>query len=168
LVFNKCITFLIVENFPRHYLRNRSASDTHLFGYIDIIYKQERSPKGWKIPDGPPCILLVCNYNFNWWYTCQFSYVAIFVLLTCLQILVGARFSVPVQTGPAAHPPPCIRAYRLTYLGVKLSRRVVDHTVPSSAEVTPPPRLHVMLQVDISLSALVSLSVYFKWPSHYF
>ena len=78
------------------------------------------------------------------------------------------RFSVPVQTGPAAHPPPCIRAYRLTYLGVKLSRRVVDHTVPSSAEVTPPPRLHVMLQVDISLSALVSLSVYFKWPSHYF
>ena len=46
----------------------------------------------------------------------------------------GARFSVPVQTGPEAHP----ASYTMgtgSFPGLKRSRRGVDHTPPSSAEV---------------------------------
>jgi len=47
---------------------------------------------------------------------------------------VGARFSVPIQTGPGAHP----ASYTMgtgSFLGVKRPGRGIDHPPPSSAEV---------------------------------
>jgi len=47
---------------------------------------------------------------------------------------VGARFSVPVQTGPGAHP----TSYTMStgsFLGVKRPGYGNDHPPPSSAEV---------------------------------
>ena len=47
---------------------------------------------------------------------------------------VGARFSVPVQTGPRTHP----ASYTMgtgSFPGVKWSGRGVDHPFPPSAEV---------------------------------
>ena len=47
---------------------------------------------------------------------------------------MGARFSAPVQAGPGAHP----ASYTLStgsFLGVKRTRRGVNHPPPSSVEV---------------------------------
>jgi hypothetical protein len=63
-------------------------------------------------------------------------------------ILVGARFSVPVQTGPEALPASNTRTMGTgSFPGVKRPGRGVDHPPPSSAEVkkeksyTSPPSL---------------------------
>ena len=37
LVINKCVTVVILSNFSRRYLRNRSTSDTDAFGYIGVF-----------------------------------------------------------------------------------------------------------------------------------
>jgi len=37
LVINKCITAVILSNFSRHYLRNRSTSDRGAFCYIGVL-----------------------------------------------------------------------------------------------------------------------------------
>jgi hypothetical protein len=37
LVIKTCITFLIICNFSRHYLRNHSTSNIDICGYIDVI-----------------------------------------------------------------------------------------------------------------------------------
>jgi len=37
LVINKCVTAVILSNFSRHYLRNRSTSDIGVLGYIGIL-----------------------------------------------------------------------------------------------------------------------------------
>jgi hypothetical protein len=50
------------------------------------------------------------------------------------QILVGARFSAPVQTGPGAHPASCTMGTR-SFPGVKRPGRGANHPPPSSAEV---------------------------------
>jgi len=34
----------------RHYLHNRSTSNTGMFGYINVIEPEERSPEVWKLP----------------------------------------------------------------------------------------------------------------------
>jgi hypothetical protein len=47
------------------------------------------------------------------------------------RILVGARFSAPVQTGPGAHP----TSHTGSFTGVKRPGHSVDHPRPSSAEV---------------------------------
>jgi len=50
------------------------------------------------------------------------------------RIPMGARFSVPVQTGPGAHP----ASYTMctgSFPGVKRPGRGVDHPPPSSAKV---------------------------------
>jgi hypothetical protein len=50
------------------------------------------------------------------------------------RIPVGAKFTVPIQTGPGAHP----ASYAMgtdSFPGVKRPRRGVDHPTPSSAEV---------------------------------
>jgi hypothetical protein len=51
------------------------------------------------------------------------------------QIPVGARFFTHIQTGPGAHPVSCTMGTG-SFLGVKRSGGGVDHTPPSSAEVT--------------------------------
>jgi hypothetical protein len=48
--------------------------------------------------------------------------------------LLGARFSVPVQTGPGAYPASCTMGTG-SFPVVKRSERGVDHPPPSSAEV---------------------------------
>ena len=50
------------------------------------------------------------------------------------RILVGVRFSTPVQTGSEAHPASCTMDTG-SFLGVKRPGRDVDHPPPSSAEV---------------------------------
>ena len=50
------------------------------------------------------------------------------------RIPAGARFSVPVQTGPRAHPASCTVGTG-SYPEVERSGRGVDHPPPSSAEV---------------------------------
>jgi len=37
LVINKCVTAVILSNFSRHYLRNRSTSDIGVLGYIGVL-----------------------------------------------------------------------------------------------------------------------------------
>jgi len=37
LVINKCVIAVILSNFSRHYLRNRSTSDIDVFGYIGVF-----------------------------------------------------------------------------------------------------------------------------------
>ena len=54
----------------------------------------------------------------------------------------GARFSAPVQTGPGAHP----ASYTIStgsFPGVKRPVRGVDHSPPSSAEVTASVELYL-------------------------
>ena len=51
-----------------------------------------------------------------------------------IESLCGARFSVPVQTGPGTHPASCT-VVTGSFPGVKLPGRGVDHPPPSSAEV---------------------------------
>jgi hypothetical protein len=50
------------------------------------------------------------------------------------QIPVGAKFSIPVQTGPGARPVP-YTAGTVSFPGAKLPGRGVDHPPASSAEV---------------------------------
>ena len=50
------------------------------------------------------------------------------------RIPVGARFSVPVQTGPVAHPASCTMGTG-SFPGVKRPGRGVDHPPPSSTKV---------------------------------
>ena len=67
LVINKCVTAVILSNFSRHYLRNRSTLDIGVLGYIGVFYLKEHSPEVWHIPPGTPCIwiklwsLLLCS-----------------------------------------------------------------------------------------------------------
>jgi len=37
LVNNKSVTAVILSNFSRHYVRNRSTSDIGVFGYIGVL-----------------------------------------------------------------------------------------------------------------------------------
>ena len=37
LLINKCVTAVILSNFSRHYLRNRSTSDIGVLGYIGVL-----------------------------------------------------------------------------------------------------------------------------------
>ena len=37
LVINKCVTAVILSNFSRHYLRNRSTLDIGVLGYIGVL-----------------------------------------------------------------------------------------------------------------------------------
>ena len=48
------------------------------------------------------------------------------------RIPVGATFSIPVKTGSGAHPASCTRGTVSLSLGVKRTRRGVDHATPSS------------------------------------
>jgi hypothetical protein len=58
-----------------------------------------------------------------------------FVISTSHHVIpVGARFSLPVQTGPGAHPTSCTMGTG-SYPGVKRPGRGADHPSPSSAEV---------------------------------
>ena len=56
LVINKCVTAVILSNFSRHYLRNRSTSDIGVLGYIGVLWHKEHSPEVWHIPPGTLCI----------------------------------------------------------------------------------------------------------------
>jgi len=37
LIINKCVTAVILSNFSRPYLRNRSTSDMGVLGYIGVL-----------------------------------------------------------------------------------------------------------------------------------
>ena len=37
LVINKCVTAVILSNFSRHYLRNRSTLDIGVLSYISVL-----------------------------------------------------------------------------------------------------------------------------------
>jgi len=56
LVINKCVTAVKVSNFSGHYLRNRSALDIGVLGYIGIVQHTEHSPEVLSIPSGTLCI----------------------------------------------------------------------------------------------------------------
>ena len=58
LVINKRVTAVILSNFSRHYLRNRSTLDIGVLGYIGVLYLKEHSPEVWHIPPGTPCIYM--------------------------------------------------------------------------------------------------------------
>jgi hypothetical protein len=60
--------------------------------------------------------------------------VFVSVCLPPPRILVGARFSAPIQTGPGAYPASCTMGTG-SFPGVKQLGRGVDHPPPSSAEV---------------------------------
>jgi len=59
LVIIKCVTAVKVSNFSGHYLRNRSALDIGVLGYISIVHRKEHSPEVLSIPPGTPCICLL-------------------------------------------------------------------------------------------------------------
>jgi len=56
LVVNKCVTAVKISNFSGHYLRNRSALDIGVLGYIGILKHKEHPPEIWHIPPGTLCI----------------------------------------------------------------------------------------------------------------
>ena len=59
LVINKCVTAVKVSKFSGHYLRNRSALDIGVLGYIGIVQHKEHPPEVWHIPPGTPCIVIL-------------------------------------------------------------------------------------------------------------
>ena len=61
---NKCVRAVILSNFSRHYLRNRSTLDIGVLGYIGVLYHKEHSPEVWHIPPGTPCIRTHINTFF--------------------------------------------------------------------------------------------------------
>jgi hypothetical protein len=65
------------------------------------------------------------------------------------RILVRARFSAPVQTGPGGQPSLLYGGYRVSFPGLKQPVRGVDH--PPSYTSTPPLSLHVLLEGEIYL-----------------
>ena len=75
------------------------------------------------------------------------------------RVPVGARFSTPVQTGPAAHPASYTMG-TVSFAGVKRPGRGVDQTPPSSAEVkervelksVPPLDLHGLFWGELFLT----------------
>jgi hypothetical protein len=67
------------------------------------------------------------------------------------RILVGARYSAPVQTGPETHPASCTKGTG-SCPGVKRPGRDVEHPTPSSAEVKE--------RVGLNLYSLSGLT----WP----
>ena len=54
LLINKCVTVtaVILSNFSRHYLRNRSTSDISVLGYIGVLQGKEHSAEVCKFPPG--------------------------------------------------------------------------------------------------------------------
>jgi len=56
LAISKCGTAVKISNFSGHYLRNRSALDIGVLGYIGIVQHKEHSPEVLSIPPGTPCI----------------------------------------------------------------------------------------------------------------
>ena len=50
--------------FDGHYLRNRSALDIGVLGYIGIVQHKENSPEVLSIPPGTPCILMPACCRF--------------------------------------------------------------------------------------------------------
>ena len=59
-------------------------------------------------------------------------------------VLLGARFSLPVQTGPEAHPTSCTMGAG-SFPGVKLSERGVNHPPPFRAKVKERVELYFLL-----------------------
>jgi hypothetical protein len=73
---------------------------------------------------------------------------------------LGARFSAPVRTGPGAHP----ASYTMgtgSFLGVKRSRRRVDHPPPSNAEVKERVELYLYSHSGPSWPVLGEFYLYF-------
>ena len=55
LVINKCVTAVILSNFSRHYLRNRSTSDMGVFWVISVYFNVRNIlPKSGTFPPGHP------------------------------------------------------------------------------------------------------------------
>ena len=79
------------------------------------------------------------------------------------RIPVGARFSAPVQTGPAAHP--ASNTMGIGYFqGVKRPGRCVDHPPPSSTEVKERVELYLYSPSGLSWPVLRwILPLLFKW-----
>ena len=69
------------------------------------------------------------------------------------RIPVGARFSVPVQTGPGAHPASYTKSTG-SFPGVKPQGRGVDHPPQSSAEVKERVQLYLYSAFGPSLPVL--------------
>ena len=59
LVINKCVTAVKVSNFSGHYLRNRSALDIGVLGYIGIVQHTEHSPEFCPFLLGHPVYILI-------------------------------------------------------------------------------------------------------------
>jgi len=66
---------------------------------------------------------------------------------------VKAIFSAPVQTGPRAHPAPYTRC-TVSFPGIKLPERGVDHPPPSSTEVKERIELHLYYPYEPSWPVL--------------
>jgi len=107
----------------------------HLVGFVIRIYHDARSPER-QIP------LIRVMFNNLISLSCNFlgrdSSVSIPTRYGLdgpgIESRWGARYSAPVQAGPAAHP----ASYTIgtgSFPGVKLSGRGVHHPPPSSAEV---------------------------------
>jgi hypothetical protein len=65
------------------------------------------------------------------------------------RILVGARFSAPVQTAPRVHP----ASYTMgtgSFPGVKRPGRGVDHPAPSRAEVKETVELYLFFLLNVT------------------
>jgi hypothetical protein len=56
LVINKWVIAVKVSNFSGQYLRNRSALDIGVLGYISIVWPKEHSPEVVTLTRGTPCI----------------------------------------------------------------------------------------------------------------
>jgi len=57
LIISKCVTAVILWNFSRHYLRNRSTSGISALGYIGVLQLREYFTDVWHTPPGTPCTI---------------------------------------------------------------------------------------------------------------
>ena len=85
LVINKCVTAVILSNFSRHYLRNRSTSDRGVLGYIGLLQLKEHSPEVWHIPP---------------WNTCIYIYIYIYIIIcVCMFMFIQLKLNECVLAG---------------------------------------------------------------------
>jgi hypothetical protein len=99
-------------------------------------FPEEQNPQLHHCNNLKTCISVTrpLTYKLSFHFKLQHFQFAQFTVWSGDQIPVGARFSAPIQTGPGAHPASNTMG-TMSFPGVKLLGRGIDHPHPSRAKV---------------------------------
>lgn len=106
VVINKDMTTLILSKFSRHDFRNFSTFDIRILGYIDIIQRNERSPKVWFITPGTFSICVI-KFRVKCALNCKMFQISSIHSLNRFYILQSC-----LTTGPLHFPKPFLDRVR--------------------------------------------------------